>query len=1005
MTFLDDKIRIMTELLNGRIIAERKPIEKVLFASCEYKTENRPPKDAKLEPYNGEMISLPIDAHGWFSFEIDVPEKTEAYEYFLSAVNGKEGDWDSRNPQYTIFIDGETAYQGLDTNHTRTPLNAGHHVVNVYYYTGMTPNDNGKVTLRTLFYLDKLDIEVNGLYYDVLVPYEAMKELPEGSLERYTLQNVLSRAEMLVDFRHADNVSGFHQSVQAAREFLKTELYDKDFGGNGEELAFFGHTHIDVAWLWTLAQTEEKTQRSFATALRLMERYPEFQFMSSQPQLFWYVKKNDPELYEKIKKRVKEGRFEVEGAMWLEADTNLSSGEGLIRQILFGKRFIKEEFDIESNMLWLPDVFGYSGALPQILKKSGITRFYTCKLSWCESNKFPHDHFIWQGIDGSEIFATLSDSYVNRLDPKRLVTACKEHIDKAYSPLTLSTFGFGDGGGGPTEDMMEQYRRLEKGLPGMPKIHIEHAGSAMTKIENNFRKNAEELRFTPRWKGELYFEMHRGTYTSMAHNKKCNRKSELLYQTLENAAVTASLLGTGKKYPSELLEENWYLILKNQFHDILPGSSIREVYRDSAAEYDKVLTEGNDALKETLTALAENTSKEGLFVYNPAPFSACGIVDTENGSRLVCDIPAHGFKVVSLEDAVNTKLSVDEHSMENDFVKVTFDDQYRISSIWDKKACREVVEKGNPANALRVFEDYPRCYDAWELTEYYKQKYWEVEDVQDVSILRNGDSVGIRVVRRYQKSVITQEILLYPHTARIDFKTEVDWHENQALLKAFFPTTVHTMNARYDIQFGNILRPTHYNTTWDEAKFEVCAHKWADISENGYGVSLLNDCKYGYSTEDNVLSITLLKAACFPNPSADRGINTFTYSLYPHSGAFGADTVREGYLLNMPLITCEASGKGTSVPSEFSFVTSENEGFVVETVKRAEDGNGIIVRGYEALDGKCSTDLVFGMKVKKAELCDLMEKPLCDVPVTEGNRVHLEAGNFEILTLRVIPAE
>ena len=617
----------------------------------------------------------------------------------------------------------------------------------------------------------------------------------------------------------------------------------------------------------------------------------------------------------------------------------------------------------------------------------------------------PYDTFYWQGIDGSEVFACLSDSYVNTFDPKRLMTACKEHIDKAYSPLTLSTFGYGDGGGGPTEDMMEQYLRLKTGLPGMPKVHIEHAGTAMKKIEENFRKSSEELRFTPRFKGELYFEMHRGTYTSMSHNKKCNRKSELLYQTLESAAVTASLLDVSEKYPTELLNENWLTILKNQFHDILPGSSIYEVYCVSADEYKKVLDDGKAELDKTLTRIAQNTSEKGILVYNPSPFTASGVIDTENGNMTVHNIPAHGYKVVKPESKQDTTLYADEHHIENDFVRVTFDEEYRITSIYDKKACREVIEEGKQANALRVFEDYPRCYDAWELTEYYKQKSWDITEVSGVEMIRENACVGIKVQRPYQKSTITQKILLYPHTARIDFVTEVDWHEDHVILKAFFPTTVRSMNARYDIQFGSLLRPTHYNTSWDEAKFEVCGHKWADLSENGYGISLLNDCKYGYSTEDNVMSISLLKAANFPNPHADRGINTFTYSLYPHAGAFGADTVREGYYLNLPLLTYKADGNGSTsaLPGEFCLVSSDNNEFVVETIKKAEDQNGMIVRGYESLDGKCKVKLTFGFNVKKAWLCDLMENNLSEIAVENNKEITLDADNFEIVTLRVIP--
>ena len=455
---------------------------------------------------------------------------------------------------------------------------------------------------------------------------------------------------------------------------------------------------------------------AFATVVNMMEQYDDYIFMSSQPQLYQYVKEQDPALYARIKELAAAGRWEVEGAMWLEADCNLISGESMVRQILHGKRFMRGEFGVESNLLWLPDVFGYSAALPQILKKSGVDRFFTAKISWNESNELPHDTFIWEGIDGSQVFASLVHGYVQRLHPHNVYNSWKRYKDKSMTDGTLLTFGYGDGGGGPTYEMLEHHRRLRYGLPGMPKTVIEKAGSFFDRTEKNFRENAAALKNTPKWVGELYLEMHRGTYTSIGKNKRSNRKCELLYQQAETVAVTDMLLHRSA-YPAEMLYKNQINILLNQFHDILPGSSIKEVYDVTDQEYARILKEGSAVVEAGLARIAADLKTDGgVFVYNPTPFEQSDYLSVDGKRIYAGNIPAHGWRVVA-DAAAPSGVAVTEFALENDLLCVLFDKKYHIISIYDKEAGREVLAAGEAANVLEVFEDYPRAYDAWEITE------------------------------------------------------------------------------------------------------------------------------------------------------------------------------------------------------------------------------------------------------------------------------------------------
>lgn len=997
MTFIEHKIRITCENIRSRIETRNESVQKLEMVRCGYKADNASPTSGYTPFEGGSPIRFKADEHAWLRFSVDIPE-TEGESSYLRFTTGREGEWDSLNPQGMVFVDGETTCtQALDVNHTEVLVPAGKHQITVYFYAGMIEG----VLFPNVRVISKND-EVEKLYYDLSVAYNALQCLDRASPLYATVCNVLDRACMLVDLRDGRSPE-FYASVKETLAFLQKEYFEALCGRDTDcEIALIGHTHIDVAWLWTLAQTAEKAQRSFSTVIQYMEKYPAYRFMSSQPQLYAYVKENDPELYEKIKARIREGRWTPEGAMWLESDTNLVSGESLVRQILYGKRFMKEEFGVDNHILWLPDVFGYSAALPQILKKCGIDTFFTSKISWNETDKFPRDNFVWEGLDGSTVFAAFSDNYVKTLNPGMIVDAVKKHIDKKYSTTHMSTFGFGDGGGGPTADMLENYERLQKGLPGLPRVTMRAPDDTLAEVCAQFEKNASELRFTPKWSGELYLEMHRGTYTSQAANKKNNRRSELLYQKAETAAATALML-TGAPYPTETIDKNWHTILKNQFHDIIPGSSIHEVYEVSGKEYAEVIAEGQAMVDTALDSICKKLSTEGgVFVYNPTPFEASGYVAYDGKAVYAESIPPHGYAVVPETSVCALRAFADEKHIENDYLRVTFDEKMNISSIYDKRYDRELIQPGESANVFEVFEDYPREYDAWEITEYYKQKKWIVDDVTAIEVVNTPTRAGIKIERKYSHSTLTQLVFLSPDKALVEFETEVDWHEDHVLLKTAFPLAIRASQATYEIQFGHLKRPTHRNTSWDQAMFEVSAHKWADLSEADYGAALLNDCKYGYSCEENVLTLSLLKAATYPDPQADRGHHSFTYALYPHAGTVEmSDTVKMAYLLNTPMSAREVGKQSGTLEARFTPIQSDTATAVIDTFKRAEDGNGYIVRLYDCAGRKAKVTLETGFAVESAYECDMLENNGESLMVEDG-KVSFALGNFEVKTIRLI---
>lgn len=1008
MNYYEKQINTTIKLLKDirKTILDEIPYK---YTETKYKHNNTLPQvTEKWKSSKESNIFCGWDKHYWFHAHITTPKAVNGKSLFLSVPKIFENN-DLINPQSIVYLNGEMIC-GLDVNHREIALEyEKNYDIYIYYYTG-TNKEITDVPVKFEMHTMLLDIPVNTLYYDLDVPHKVALCYDEEDEIFLTIIKHLGIVVNMLDLCNIGN-DAYYASINRALEYMHNVFYKKVCGDRAPIVSGIGHTHIDVAWLWTYAQTKEKVQRSFATVLMLMDRYPEYKFMSSQPQLYQYLKEEAPEIYEKVKQKVSEGRWEVEGGMWVEADCNLISGESMVRQFLHGKKFIKNEFGKESHILWLPDVFGYSAALPQIMKKCGIDTFFTSKISWNELNKMPYDIFMWQGIDGSRIFSYFAtaqeyergkpphnfSTYVALLTPAEIKGTWNRFQQKDYSHRVLSTFGYGDGGGGPTERMLETQRRTAFGIPGLPKTEIALVEDFFKEAKKDFYENATLLKEEPRWCGELYLEYHRGTYTNIARNKKNNRRSELLYQYAE-AISSVDMVLLGGKYDTEKLNNNWKTILLNQFHDVIPGSSIGEVYEDSDKMYKRIISEGEKIVLEKIDSIARNIdADEGFIVFNPTGFLQDGMVEIDNKKYYCKDIPPFGWKNV-LHSENENKISVHDNIAENEYFVLTIDDKGNIASLYDKRVDKEVFS--GIANQFELYEDRPYCFDGWEISKYYMHKKILVNDIDNISTFNNGFCAGFVIERKFSKSSLRQKIVMYSDKQRIDFETEIDWHESAMLLKVAFPINVLATKATYDIQFGNVERPTHNNTSWDVAKFEVCAHKWADISDGNYGVSLLNDCKYGHSAEDSNLRLTLLKSANYPNPEGDSGKHTFVYSIYPHIGDVKcSQTVREAYQLNNPFRCAKAGGNG-NLEKIYSFACCKNKNVIIDTVKKAEDGDDLIIRAYEYQNFTDVVEFEFGFNFNRAFICDMLENIEKELLVDE-NKVKVKMGNFEILTLRL----
>ena len=946
-------------------------------------------------------------------------------------------------PEALAYIDGE-AYATCDRHHQEIILRAAWcdsqtHDLVLHGWAGLGDNWNTDPVTRLIMRqceVVQIDQATRDFIATARVALGTAQSLDVNDPARDLLLNALNEAFNVLDTREPFG-ERFYASVVAAQAALRAGSAPAG-APLPVKLTATGHAHIDVAWLWTLDQTRRKAGRTFHTVLRLMEQFPDYHFTQSQPQLYDDVRQDYPALFEAIKQRVADGRWEPIGGMWVEADCNLSGAESLARQFLLGRTFFRTHFgaEAESPVLWLPDVFGYSAALPQLIKQAGLDYFFTIKIGWNQYNRLPYDSFWWQGLDGTRVlthFSTTTENDTVRAStynaPARaedVLRTWKHFQQKDVQHEVFMTFGYGDGGGGPTREMLENLRELQA-FPAMPQVRQRAALDFFRDLE---RESGAKL---PTWNGELYLEYHRGTYTTQSRNKRANRQSEFLLHDAEFVAAMALQLDAAFAYPIEGFNQAWRLVCLNQFHDIIPGSSIGQVYVDSQRQYAEVRRLAIEARDTALNVIAKRVGGDVLIV-NPTSFARNDfamladavpadhdlirdddyVVVTqavEGGTLLdVGELPPYSATSLRLSPSLNERrvrgegdFTITPALLENNFVRVELNAAGDITRVYDKAARREVLPSGAIANQFQAFEDRPMFWDAWDIDIYYDDRVWLAEPAESIRVIEVGPlRATLEIKRRILNSTYTQRIALMRNSPRLDICTTIDWRERHILLKVAFPVEILSPVATYEIQWGNVQRPTHRNTSWDWARFESCAHKWVDLSEGGYGVSLLNDCKYGHDIHDNVMRLSLLRSPTVPDPEADQGPHTFTYSLYPHRGGWDENTLREAYAVNDPLIAHRAARRTLHATRGQSFITCDAPHIVIETIKRAEDGNGFIVRLYENQRKRGEITLTTGFDLASAWRCNLREENQTEVAV-QANRVMLAVKPFEIVTLRVSP--
>ncbi len=874
--------------------------------------------------------------------------------------------------------------------------------------------------------LAAVNYDIWNYYFEVKTGFDFIKD----GREEYTRQRVLGviyDSFLKLDYRDGESLKA--SAIKALDAYLDGMASYKDLK-LPVEMWFAGHSHIDVAWHWPLKETVRKVSRTFSSMLRLMEQYDGFKFCQSMPVLYEMAKRYYPEVYEQIKARVAQGRWETLGSMYLEPDCNLISGESFVRQILYGKKFYREELNSDSNICFLPDVFGYSPALPQILKKAGTDYFFTTKLTWNETNEFPYSVFKWRGLDGTEVLSGMMSMCTERglglyngdLTAEGVRLSMDYFKNKENGDPLLYLYGHGDGGGGVTKEMLEAVTRLDK-VPLMPRIKI---GT----VAEYFQSLDKEKEY-PVWSGEMYFEKHRGTYTTAAKNKKNNRKSEFLFRNAEILSVFGYL--SDGTYRGADLEDGWKLILLNQFHDILPGTCIGPVYEQCDQQYARIAQIGNESIEENLKVLTAREPREATYVtvYNTLSWARTQVVTVDGKGNsgikdchgnypvqvrrddgtiafLAEDVPAMGYRTYELtgqakENGEWGSVSCGSDNgticVEDDWLEIKVDQKGEMVSLYDKKAARQVLKAGQPGNQLKLLEDIPVEWgSAWETTEKRNDRppmdsrtlRCEVKEHHELYTI-------IRIEKEIHNSTIRQDMIVYHHGPYVEFRTVVDWDERHKILRTAFPVDVHTMDARYDVAFGNTQHPNHRTTSFDRARFEVCGHKWGDVSDGGFGVSLLNDCKYGYSIQDSHMELSLLRSADHPSDTCDRGTHSFSYWIYPHVGDIRQGKVAwAGYEVNVPLLVTE----GKTLKGEGSFLYTDCENIIIDTIKKAEDGDDIIIRFFETYNTVSKGHICLNFDAVDCVETDLLEREINKVSL-ENRRIPFTIKPYEIKTYRL----
>ena len=1018
---MDDRIiEKKLSLLRNLSVAETIPLGNWVARTAVYNAPGDYTYDGEWEPVNFPA-SFPPKKTVFLKTVADIPEMAALEECYLA--------FDFRNMEGMLRLDGEV-FCGVDVNHPRIFLP---HTGKMELLLEFNSEPNALFEPERARYgagqfrgasLIRIDRNVEAFWYDVMFIWQTTRVI-EDERRRKRLQQALEDAMLGIDME----LPRKELSLEAAAALKKFREDVAQIAPDPESgtLCGAGHTHIDTAWLWPLKETVRKCSRTFSTACRYMEHFPDYHFSCSQAQLYAYTLEHYPELFEEIRKHVKSGRWENTGAMWVEPDCNVPNGESLIRQVLYGLEFYRKEFNTRPELCWLPDVFGYPASLPEILVSCGIRYFSTNKLHWQAKEPFPYHLFSWKGLDGSEILshiAKLSNFYNGFIEPEQLYPAWKNYEQKALYDELLYPFGYGDGGGGVTEEMMEMVQRAKKHVPGLPAFRVDT-------VEGFFHRIEEKNPDLPVWDGELYLQTHRGTYTTHSEVKKANRNSETLLREAEILGEMAAV--TSASYTPPSLESAWKTMLLNQFHDILPGSSITEIYPRCLADYEEVKSAARKHIGTSVQAFGCGTGtavrifntlswerRDPVFAEIVSPGNkVIEAVDSKGNSypvqileddgkhaRIVFSgavVPAVGFADFTFRAAEKVSvMDVSARRMENSYLSVELNEKGDVTRVYDKVNGRDVLPAGTLAGELQLFQDGPEDEDAWNIHNTATKRRYPFDADVKVSVKENGPVRSvIRVERTRNRSKFTQDIILYADSACLDFKMAVDWQERNTVLKIAFPMDVRTTRSTCEVQFGSLERPTHTNTVLDQQKFEIPLQRWADLSENGYGAAVLNDSRYGCDARGNMIRMTLLRGTIHPDPVADIGFHETSCALLPHSGDWTqGEVVRRAWEYNTPCTVAALPAETVAEPVSFMEVSGW-QGTVLQTIKPAEDGNGRILRFYESNGGRGNVTVSTALSFAKVVECNSVEEDIAPVE-NIGNSFSFAIKPYQIRSFRLL---
>eukprot|EP00698_Gefionella_okellyi_P018951 TRINITY_DN5750_c0_g1_i1.p1 TRINITY_DN5750_c0_g1~~TRINITY_DN5750_c0_g1_i1.p1 ORF type:complete len:1038 (+),score=216.96 TRINITY_DN5750_c0_g1_i1:115-3228(+) len=1003
--------------LYGKLFGAKVPVTSLTTFAAPGRISYQEAMAAEFAPTTVGTAFGPSWATHWFKVVLDIPSDWQGREvHFWWDSNSEAMIWSrgeplqgltgGENDQRKEYILTRSAHGG---EHFEFEIEmAGNGMFGCGDHAILPPQADRTYTLAACE-LRIFNRDVWDLLWDFVVVSDMAEHLPEESVRG--AKALFVGNEMVNNCEPADPTT-----YGKAREIAKRFTQQKN-GEGAFSVTAMGHCHIDTAWLWPYAETRRKLARSWSSQLVLMDEFPDYKFVCSQAVQYDWLKEDYPGLYARMKEKIAEGRFMPTGGTWVEMDTNMPSGEALARQFLYGQRFFEREFGRLCTEFWLPDTFGYAAQLPQIVRLSGMDCFITQKLSWNLINKHPHSTFYWEGLDGSRVLTHFPpcDTYCSGGDVKDVLKSAVANKDRDRTNDSMLLFGYGDGGGGPTRQMIEQLKRMAD-IDGLPRVRF----ASPKDMFDSIKATGHDICV---WRGELFFELHQGTFTSQAATKRGNRMTEFLMRDVELFGVISKVLHN-TVYPHDEIERLWKIVLLNQFHDVLPGSSIGMVYDDAAQLYSEVTNKGSQLLAGARASIRSRAdSASHVTLWNSQSWERCEVIELPSGVPSVqvsstgaplalVNVPSMGFSTVAVAtvgaatpaQVASVRSSADSVVLENHFVVVTVSKANGgIVSVFDKVAQREIVTTGALANRFVLFDDVPFFWDAWDTFVYHEEK-WQDIPTRVVGVVEEGPlRVAVRIEAQISaKSVLSQVISLDCNSPIISFNTDVDWHENRKFLKAEFAVAVHSPVASYEVQYGVVQRPTHSNTSWDAAKFEVCAQRWADISEYKYGVALFNDCKYGHSCRDGVMRLSLLRAPKAPDDNCDMGRHSFRYALYPHAGTLEeADVTRHALNFNNR-IAAELTGEG---PAQLSFARVSPSNIVLDAVKWAEDSDHIVMRCYECYGARGVATLQCARPVRAAVKCNILEQVMDgdagSVVVTEDGTVQFAVKPFEVVSLKI----